>query len=194
MRWVVAAILVFIIAYTWINLLYRKPGRAFEPAHDLAERAAARRLLKLGYRRIPVSLEFPASAPEAFAAGSAFVADAAGGPGAELKGALAELPALPAHITAAAAPREVAAGADYRLYFRCAQSGLNMQISDAVLYHKGGRLSLLPDFEVIPGELLVRSNESGVLASFPVKGLAPGRYTLTVAGAIASKRWEFTVK
>jgi len=39
MKWVVVAIVVFVAGYTVVNLLFRKPGRAYRPYQDAQDRA-----------------------------------------------------------------------------------------------------------------------------------------------------------
>lgn len=196
MRWVVAAILVFIAGYTYLRLHYAKRGGSFEPYHDLRQEISVARLLKLGYRRIPVTVERPAEplAAAAIAPDAAEVLDAFGGLPAELDGALASKPILPAVIDRVAAPRAVPADATYRLQFACSQPDYSTQLRDAILYRKDRRIILLPEFEKIPGELLARSKDSVVLANFSVHSLAPGRYSVLLCGGRRSKSWSFVVR
>ena len=196
LRWVVAAIVLFIGAYTFLRLHYGKPGKPFEPYHDLGERAAAQRLAGLGYQRIPVDLERPAEplAAARLAPVPAEIMGAFGGLPAELEGALAIKPPLPAAITGVTAPREIAAAATYALQFTCAQPDYRTQIDAVLLFHKDRQLFLLPSFGRIPGQLLARSKESVILASFSTRSLPPGRYSVTLCGGHASKSWEFSVK
>ena len=195
-RWIVLAIVVFIGAYTFLRLYYGKRGRPFEPYHDLGEQAATQHLLKLGYQRIPVDIARPAEPlPSARVAPAADeVIDALGGLPAELGGALALRPGLPAAVGVVAAPREAAAAGVYTLQFTCAQPDYQTQIRGALLYRKDRQLFLLPDFEKMSGHLLARSKESVVLANFSTQSLKPGRYTLTLCGGRTSKSWSFVVK
>ena len=195
LRWVVLAILVFIAGYTFLRLHYGKRGRPFEPYEHQRERAAIGRLLALGYRRIPVEIERPAEPlpPGRLAPVQAEVVNALGGLPAEIAGALAAPPDLPASIADVTAPREAAAGA-YRLQFTCAQPDYRTQIRDLFLYRKDRQLFLLPDFEKMAGQLLARSKECVVLASFPTHDLTPGRYTVTLCGGRTSRSWTFVVK
>jgi len=195
-RWIVLAIVAFIAGYTVLRLHYGKRGRAFEPFHDLGEQATTRQLLQLGYRRIPVELARPAEPLPAarIAPAAASIIDALGGLPAELGGALAVRPVLPAAIGTVAAPREAAAAGRYTLQFSCAQPDYQSQVRGALLFRKDQQLFLLPDFEKMSGHLLARYKESVVLASFSTQSLKPGRYTLTLCGGRTSKSWSFTVK
>ena len=195
-RWIVLAIVLFIGAYTFLRLHYGKRGRPFEPYHDLGEQATTQRLLKLGYQRIPVDIARPAEPLPSgrIAPAAAEVIDALGGLPAELGGALALRPGLPAAVSLVSASREAAAAGLYTVQFTCAQPDYQTQISGALLYRKDRQLFLLPDFEKITGHLLARSKESVVLASFPTQSLQPGRYLLTLCGGRTSKSWSFTVR
>lgn len=196
MPWIVAAIVLFILAYTVLRLHYGKRGKPFEPYYDLGAQAATRRLLEFGYQRIPVDIERPADPlpPARLAATAAVVVNALGGLPEELGGALAIRPSLPAAIGSVTAPREAAPTGAYRLQFTCAQPDYKTQIHGALLYRKDRQLYLLPDFEKMSGQLLARSRESVVLASFPTQGLKPGRYTVTLCGSRISKSWGFTIE
>ncbi len=195
LRWVVAAVVVFLLGYKFLRLHYGKPGRAFEPYENAREHAAAARLVALGYRRIPVQIQRPAEPFPAdhFAPRQTELVGALGGLPAEMAGGLTNPPELPASVTGVAAPREAGAGS-YTLQFRCAQPDYRSQIHDVVLFRKDRQLFLLPDFERIAGDLRARWKESVVVASFPTDGLAPGRYTVTLCGRQASISWAFTVK
>ena len=196
MPWIVAAIVLFILGYTVLRLHYGKRGKPFEPYHDIGEQASTQRLLGLGYQRIPVDIERPADPLPAarLAPAAAAVVNALGGLPEELGGALATQPALPAVIGSVTAPLEVAPAGTYRLQFTCAQPDYKTQIHGAFLYRKDRQLFLLPHFEKMSGQLLARSKESVVLASFPTQSLKPGRYTVTLCGGHTSKSWGFTVK
>jgi len=193
MRWVVVAVVVFIVGYTFISLRYRKPGRSYEPAHDLTERAITGRLRGLGYHRLPVEFERPAlplSAAQLPGAG----AGAGRGLPAELAGVLGPTPALPAAITQLFAADDPPATGRFQLQFTCTQPDFKSQVGGAVLYRKDRELFLLPVCEKIPGQLLARSMDTTVRATFSVQGLPPGRYHLTVHGRSASQRCSFTVR
>ena len=196
LRWVVVAIVVFIAAYSFLRLHFRKPGKPFEPYHDLGERVGAERLAALGYQRIHVDLERPAEILPAarFAPAAGTVRSAPGGLPAELDAALAAKPALPANITGVTAPGEIVAPGVYALQFTCAQPDYRTQLDDALLLRKDHQFFLLPDFREPGGQLLARWKESVVLARFSTAGLAPGCYTVTLCGRVTSKTWQFTVK
>ena len=196
MYWIVLAIAVFVVGYTFLRLHYSRGGKPFEPYHDQGEQTAVRRLLGLGYQRIPVEVGRPADPlPESrFAPVTTDVTSASGGLPSELTSALGRTPYLPGSIIHVAAPREATATATYMLQFTCAQPDYTTQIDGAYLYRKGGRIFLLPRFEKTPGQLLARWRESVVVVSFPTQSLPPGRYSITLCGGRTSKSWEFTIR
>jgi hypothetical protein len=196
LRWVVIAIVVFIVAYTFLRIHFGKPGRAFEPFHDLNEPPGAGRLVALGYERIPVELERPADPMPVsrFAPAVGEVESASGGLPVDLDAAMPAKPALPANITGVTAPREIAARGVYAVQFTCAQPDYRTQLDDTLLFRRENQLFLLPDFRKPGGQLMARWKESIVLAQFSTENLPPGRYTVTVCGRNTSKTWQFTIK
>ncbi len=196
MSWVVIAIGVFIVGYTFLRLHYAKRGASFEPYHDLGEEYTVHQLLTRGYRGIPVRLErlaepLPAAAVAPAPAG---IIDAVGGLPAGMIGAFAFPPVLPEAIERVTAPREAPAGGTYEFEFTCTQPDYSTQIRRIHLYGREGHLFILPDFEKIPAGLEARSRESTVFASFPLRNLKPGRHTVTLCGARASRSWQFVLK
>jgi hypothetical protein len=196
LRWVVVAIVVFIGAYTFLRLHFGKRGKPFEPYHDLGERVASQRLVDLGYERVAVEIAQPAESLPAsrFAPAAAEIGSTFGGLPAELDGAIAARPALPAHITAVTAPREAASTETYAMQFTCVQPNYQTQLDSVLLLRKGHDLFLLPDFPKLNGQLLARSKETIVLVRIPAQSLAPGRYTVTVCGGQTAKTWNVTVR
>ena len=196
LRWVGIAIVVFIVAYTFLRLYFGKPGKPFEPYRDLGERAGIQHLTAMGYERIPVDLERPAEIMPAtgFSPAIGEVDNASGGLPADLDASLAAKPSLPATITGVTAPREIAAPGTYAVQFTCAQPDYRTQVDDALIFRRESQLFLLPDFRKPGGQLLVRSKESVVVARFSTRGLPPGRYTVTLCGRSNSKTWQFVVK
>jgi hypothetical protein len=196
LRWVVLAIVIFIVAYTFLRLHYGKHGKPFEPYHDLGERAATQRLVDLGYERVAVDIERPAEILPAsrFAPTVDDFGSAPGGLPAELAGALAPKPALPAAITSVNAQQEIASGGIYSLQFICTQPDYKTQLDSVQLIRKGSQLILLPDFPRLSGQLLARWKETVVLVRIPVQGFAPGSYTVTLCGGRESRTWQFTIR
>ena len=91
MKWIVLAILLMIVPYTIVTLMYRKPGKPFEPYADMKSRANTLRLLNAGYRRVELQPELPAD-PLSHPVSAPIEAAAGGLPG-ELNTSVVERPA-----------------------------------------------------------------------------------------------------
>jgi hypothetical protein len=192
MKWIVVAILVVIVPYTFLTLRYRKPGRAYEPYEDLKNRANTSRLLSAGYRRIPLPAQRPADRMSPIR--SAPIATTAGGLPSSLKTTLVAGPLLPAEITTVAAPPDVSALQSYSFRFACTLPDHKRQLAGADLYLREDELVITPDFEKIPGELLARDSDNVVELTVPAGALKPGRYRVTLVGAQSSRTWTLQVK
>ncbi len=108
MKWVLLAIIVVIVPYTYLTLHYRKPGPAFRPYEDTKNRAITIRLLSTGYQRITLDATRPADPLHVTAAASS--ASAPGGLPSALTGALIDQPLLPVSIDSVAAAGSAASG------------------------------------------------------------------------------------
>ena len=116
MKWIVAAIVLFVAGYTVVNLYFRKPGRPYRPYQDAQDRATTARLLAAGWQRLPVDSRRPIEKPASANTPAAVTRDEAGlGP--DLAAKFAEQPKLLATIDRVVAPAAVAHGADYTAYF-----------------------------------------------------------------------------
>src|ERR1043166_2507919 len=96
MKWVVIAILLCIVPYTYLRWHYRKPTKAFEPYADIKDRANTMRLLAAGFQRIPVTAQRPADPARAIL--MAAISPAPGGVPEALKTSLIDVPRLPSEI------------------------------------------------------------------------------------------------
>ena len=197
MRWIVAAILLFIVPYTYLNLKFRKPGKAFEPYADMKAEANVNRLLNAGYRRLDVRAErpFPALAPTEITRGPA--ADPAAAPGglpAPLAETLLETPRLPAAYHSLIAPAEGNTLLPCRLQFTARLESDREQLAGADLYQRDRDLVIVPVFEPVPEGLHARTTESTVLLTLPAGLLAPGRHAITLVGTRESLRWDVLVR
>jgi len=56
MKWIVVAIVIFVIGYTIVNVFFRKAGRAYRPYQDAQDRATTARLVAAGWQKIPVDI------------------------------------------------------------------------------------------------------------------------------------------
>ncbi len=194
MKWIVAAIVVFVVGYTFVNLYFRKPGRAYRPYQDAQNRATTARLLAAGWQKMAVDTRRPTEKPVAEEAPAA-VTRAAAGLGADLETKFAERPKLLATVDRVVSPGAVARGSNYAAYFTASLTDLKAQVSEVSLYRKGNELVLVPTTEPLPGtELKSRWNDSTYWVSFPTAPLPPGRYQVRIVSKGPAAEWAFTVK
>jgi hypothetical protein len=191
MKWVVVAILVVIVPYTYLTLRYRKPGPAFEPYSDLKDRANTIRLLSSGFQRINLIAQRPAEPIKGIT--PAPVAAAAGGLPDSLRSSLIDQPRLPAEILTVSAAPSVGSAQEYSIQFSCALPDDRQQLGGALLYLRNGEIFLVPNFEPITGDLRTRSRKNLVLLTVPAGALKPGSYHATILGQRTSKAWTLQV-
>jgi len=193
MKWIVAAIVLFVVGYTAVNFWFRKPGKAYRPYQDAQDRATVARLLAAGWHKIPVDTRRPVEKPATDDA-AAITRDFPG-LGSDLTDKFAEPPKLLATIDRVVAPVTVAAGADYSLYFTASLTDLKAQAGELSLYRHGNELVLIPTVENLPGPgLMSRWNDSTYSATFSTAQLPPGRYTARIVARGPAATWSFTVK
>ena len=197
MRWIVASILLFIVPYTYVNLKFRKPNKAFEPYADMKAQANVNRLLDAGYKRVSVRAErpFPALSPAEITHGpSAVLAPAPGGLPEALGKTLVEPPRLPAGYRELLAPAEFSTLMPARLQFTATLDNDHEQLGGAEVFVRDDSVVIVPTFEPVPGDLTIRTRESNVLLTLPAGLLAPGQHIVTLAGARDSLRWTVLVR
>jgi hypothetical protein len=192
MKWVVVAIFVVIVPYTFLTLRYRKPGRAYEPAEDLKNRTNTARLLSAGYQRIAVTASLPVNSSAAPSA--AAIKAVGGGLPSALRATLVEPPALPAEIGHVSAPANAVANAAYTLQFSCTLADNKAQISGAAVYVRQGEVVIAPESEKLSGGLLSRTRDHLTALTVPAGALKPGHYQVTIVGAQSSRAWTLDVK
>ena len=194
MKWIVVAIVAFVVAYTLVNFYFRKPGRAYRPYQDAQDRATTARLLAAGWQKIPVDTRRPVEKPATDATPAAVTREAAG-LGADLEARFAEKPRLLATIDRVVAPAGVTHGETYDAYFTASLADLKAQVGDLTLFRRGNELVLIPSIEPLPGqELKSRWNDSTYWVSFPTANLPPGRYQMRLVAQGPAAAWSFTVK
>jgi len=193
MKWVLIAIIVVIVPYTYLRWHFRKPGRAFEPYHDTKERANTMRLLSAGYQRVAVSLDRPADAI-AYSGPRANTTGVAGGLPPTLASTLVETPPLPIEISACSAGAEANTLMAYSIEFTCTLPDNHQQPGGVQVFLRGGEVVAVPDLEHLSGGLLARAREARLRMDIPAGVLKPGHYHVTLVGARASRAWELTVK
>ncbi|MBP8962948.1 MAG: hypothetical protein KBG39_08380, partial [Opitutaceae bacterium] len=67
-------------------------------------------------------------------------------------------------------------------------------LSSAQLFQKDHELILVPLFEPLGGNLLIRWTDTTLLIAIPAGTLPPGAYTVTLVGARANNTWPLHVK
>ncbi|HVT74305.1 MAG TPA: hypothetical protein VHD61_14305 [Lacunisphaera sp.] len=193
MKYVVVAILVFVVIYTWVNLRYRKPGPGYRPYQDAQDRATVARLLAAGWHKMPVALERPIEAPALDGAPAAVARDFPGL--GDLDQKFAEKPRLFASIDRVVSPASVRRGAEYTVYFTASVADLKEEMGELALFRRDRELVLLPTTEHLPGrDLRSRWNDSNYTARFSTADLAPGRYEARLVARGRAATWSFTVK
>jgi hypothetical protein len=194
MKWIIVAIIVFVVGYTAVNFYFRKPGRGYRPYQDAQDRATTTRLLAAGWHKVLVDTRRPVEKPASDTA-PAPVTRAAVGLGLDFAPHFAEKPLLVSTIDSVTAPQTVSHGQAYSLYFTASLADLKGQVGDLTLYQHDHELVLVPSIEKLPGkELMSRWNDSTYAATFPTTGLPPGRYTIKIVAQGPAAAWSFTVK
>lgn len=187
MKWIVLAILLFIVLYTFITLRFRKPGPGYLPYQDAHQRAD---LARVGYQRITLTVDRPAD-PRPIVA-EAPVESAAGGLPPDLAATLLTPPLLPTTIGAVAAAPS-ADGGTYRITFACTRPDLHEDLATAALYCKGHDICVVTDCERLSDGLLTRSRSEVIVLTFSSAALPVGTYRVTLAGAAAGRAWTLQV-
>jgi hypothetical protein len=191
MKWIVLSILVFIPAYTFLTLHYRKAGRPFSPYQDIRDRADVIRLLKAGYRRVTIDATRPS---EPIPRSGFATLPAPGGLPADLGTTLVETPLLPLEIASVSAAPTANAGIDYQIGLTYTLSDSKRQLSGAHLYEREGEIVIVADFERLGGGLVARSRDGPALLTVPPGTLKPGTYRVTLVGERTSRSWTLQVR
>jgi hypothetical protein len=192
MKWIVVAILVFVPIYTYLTVHFRRSGQVYEPYAEARDRATVERLLAAGYRCITLAATRPTEPLRTSARAS--IAAAPGGLPADLAMALVAAPLPPARVTHIAAARETNAAQPYIIDFTATLPDEKEELLEAQIYVRTGSLVLVPNFERVPGGLLVRSTETEVRLTVPAGVLPPGHYRVMLVGTHESQTWALSVK
>ncbi len=188
-RWIVLAIVVFIIGYTFLTLHYRKPGKAYQPAEDMKNRATTARLIKAGYQRVQLTAQLPADPVAPANAGL----QAPGGLPEDLRSTLIAVPLLPADIVAVNAPLSASASQPFTIHFRCVVPDEKRQVAGADMYVRADEIIVAPRFDKLTGGLTTRSAGYVVSLDVPAATLKPGHYRITLVGERMSRVWDMNV-
>jgi hypothetical protein len=191
MKWIVVAIILVIVPYTFLTLHYRKPSEPFRPYEDMKNRANVVRLLSAGYQRVSLPAQRPS---DPSGARPTPTSAAPGGLPAELKSALVEEILLPEEIVNIAAPGTAARSEPYPIRFSCKLADEKRQLAGAELYVRGQELVIAPVFERLTGGLTARTRDNVILITVPPETLKAGKYHVTLAAQRASRTWSLDVK
>lgn len=192
MKWVVLAILLMVVPYTFITLNYRKENKAFEPYADMKDRANTSRLLSAGYQRITLTAQRPAG--DFNVPNGAQVAPTPGGVPEALSKTLVEAPLLPTQILTVTAAATANVLQPYQVEFTCALPTDKQQLAGAELYVREQELVFVPTFGRIEADLSTRSPNAIVLLTVPAGALKQGTYAVTLVAEKASKTWPLEVR
>lgn len=191
MKWIVVAIILVIVPYTFLTLHFRKPAEPFRPYEDMRNRANVVRLLSAGYQRVPLPAQRPS---DPTGARPTATSAAPGGLPAELRSALVEDILLPAEIVNVAAAGTARPSAPYPIRFSCVLPDDRLQLAGAELYLKGHEIIIAPVFERLSGSLTARNRDNVILITVPAETLKAGTYQVTLVAQRAARTWSLEVK
>jgi hypothetical protein len=192
MKWVALTTFIVLVLYTYLTLHYRKTGHAFEPHHDIKDRANTLRLLSAGFQRVTLEADRPSDVLQISRAAAS--SPAIGGLPPALSDTLLDQPRLPADILTVSAPPEANTLLAYPIEFTCVLPDNKQQLGGAVLYLREAEIYIVPHFEQLSGELLARTRDNRIRLNVPPGILKMGSYRITVLGSHASRTWTLEVK
>lgn len=196
MKWIVVSILLFIAAYTFITLHFRKPGQAYQPYHEAKLHATVQRLEQAGYQRITASVSTPADPQRSAAAlghTGATIKPAISGLFGELAESFTDKPTLPDSILNVTAPASANVLMPYSFLFTCSLPDKKYVVADTYVCVKDDEIAVVTSLEPASGGLLSRSRESVVLLTLAAGMLKPGDYRVRLIGAQSSRQWTLQV-
>jgi hypothetical protein len=189
MKWIVIAILVCIVPYTWITLRYRKPGPAFEPYHDTKERAQVKRLVDAGFRRVALTVlatnATPAGGPTVSRTGAR---PSPGGVPQPLRDLLIDQPQLPIAIREVDAPPTASVDATYPIALSYSVAEPDQRIARGFVYVHEYEVVVIP--EVDSSGAAGSPAASSTLLQLPTRLFDRGTYTVTLVGQNESRSWQ----
>ncbi len=194
MKWIAVAIVIFIAGYTYVNLHYRKPGRAHEPYEDTKNRVVKARLETAGYVVVPIDFDRPADVQRTtISVAPAQPKTTAGGLPAEVASSFIDEPRLPLKFTKISAPSLTGSQLPIEFQFTCHTADNHAQPIALQALRKENQLVLVPQFAPIDRELLARNNEFALRATFPAGALPVGHYEVTLVGSQQSSTFALQV-
>lgn len=192
LKWIVVAILLAVIPYTFIRWHYRKPRPAFEPYQDIKDRANTSRLVSAGFQRVTLTADLPTDTLRNVTA--APVSSAPGGLPEALDTTLINKPLLPVEILSVHAAGATNAMFAYPIELTCTLPDNKRQLSGAHLYLKDNEAIVVADYEPLNGGLLARTSKNLIRLTVPAGVLKPGRYDVTLIGSRTSRAWTLEVR
>ena len=192
MKWIALIIVLIIGPYTFLRWHYRKPQEAFEPYHDIKDRANTMRLVSAGFQRVTLKSERPAE-PARNSAGAA-IQLASGGLPSALATTLVDQPVLVTEILSVSTPAETNTLFAYSFEFTCGLPDNQHQADNVYLYVREGQIYIVPEIQSLKGELLERHRENLIRVTIPAGTLKPGIHEVTVIAERSSKSWSLEVK
>ncbi len=192
MKWIIVAILITIIPYTWITLAFRKPNPAHEPYQDNKDRAQVLRLLDSGFSRVDLTVQqlIDPPVPPTDAAETKAIA---GGLPPLLSDLLIDEPPVPIDFPFVAAPASALSGAPYLIKFACSQPDFDERVNESRLYRRKQELVFIVGYHANPDGLQSRDRGIAAQITIPANTLEAGEYRATLIGTRESRRWTFLV-
>ena len=192
MKWVVLAIVVCIVPYTWVTLKYRKEAPAYQPYQDSKDRAQVMRLLDAGYHRLdpgferlvePIDPDLPVE--------TITTRSVVGGIPQRLEDVLLDVPTPPDSFQTVQAAPSALAGTDYVVSFTCNQTDREERAESAAAFVREHEILVLVAFDDLPGDLRARGSLTTARITLPTRTLDRGRYDIVLIGTQESICWQF---
>lgn len=189
MKWIVIAIIVCIVPYTWITLRHRKPGPAYLPYADNKARAEVLRLLDAGYRRFmqPVA---PADANASLEAVPAGVSEQPGGMPPFLEEVLLDPLALPASVKLVGARTGSSLSEPLRIAFLVEAS---VPVAQAAIFVRNEDVTLAPVLSGTASHSAEKTQSPVMVIELPAGTLGPGTYRFTLLSEQTNLSWPVTL-
>ncbi len=191
MKWIIVTIILFMGAYTYLTLHFRKPNRSYEPFNDIKNRGQTNNLLTAGYQRKALEAVEPTNEPTVEA--TAQVSPTPAGLPLDLRNSLFDQPRLPDSVLKVQAPARVSGLLPFHIIFDCTFANDQQQFSGAYLYVRDSHIVLVPEFEDLDGNLESRNRKSHVQLEIPGGTIKPGTYQVLLIGGKSSLTWALQV-
>ncbi len=196
LKWAALSLAVLLLGAALVLLL--RPRHRLPPATKTPPvTTAALRLKPSTYTRTEVEVCRPADPSRKntlMGAQPAEPVPSRGGLPRELARAFVEPPLLAERFTQIVAGGQTSALLPYQVQFSATLADHKRLLSSAQLFQKDNELILVPLFEPLGGNLLIRWTDTTILIAIPAGTLPPGACTVTLVGARANSTWPLYVK